>query len=126
MYKFSLSSRLWGFIPQSLQIGPRSTGDCRHLAHGEIKIRRRLQGFQLLLGLRDRLPQKPVPLSQQLRIAGIKFQQLLHIQQLGLGIAYLRIHALQGGLQLGSIAANLHRNALDPVRHQNHLPSKTA
>ena len=67
-----------------------------------------------------------MPLSQQLRIAGVKFQQLLHIPQLGLGIAYLRIDPFQGGLQLGSIAANLHRNALDPVRHQNHLPSKTA
>ena len=96
------------------------------IGEGSIRLlRRRLQSFQFLLDLRDCLPQKPVPLSQQLRIARVKFQQFLHIPQLGLGIAYFRIDPFQGGLQLGSIAANLHRNALDPVRHQDHLPSKT-
>ena len=43
---------------------------------------------------------------------------------LSLGIPNFRIYPLQGSLELRSIPANFHRNALNPIRHETHLPPK--
>ena len=79
-----------------------------------------LEGGQFLLGLGDGLTQQPVLLCQQLRIAGVQLQQLIHIPEAALGSGEGLVHILEGGGQFCGVAAYLDRDASDPsCTHKN-------
>ena len=69
-------------------------------------FRRFLQRVQLFLGGLDLLLERLVLLGQQFCIAGVHFQELVDILQLGLSVLDLGVDAFEGRFQLGSIAAD--------------------
>ena len=72
-----------------------------------------LQRLQLFLRLFDGVRQELMLLGKELRIAGIQFEQLLDILELGLGVFDLGIDALERGLEFCRISADLYGYALD-------------
>ena len=71
-----------------------------------------LQRVQLFLGGADLLLERLILLGEKLGIAGVHFEELVDILQLGLGVFYLRIDAFEGGFQLCGIAADFDCDAL--------------
>ena len=97
----------------------------RDVAVGKRLIRllcRCFQRFQLFFGSLHRIGEELVLLREQFRIGRIEFQQLLYILELRLRVLDVFIDTFQRLRQLGCIAADLDRDALDSVCHVVSLP----
>ena len=72
-----------------------------------------LQRLQLFLRLFDSVRQELMLLGKEFRVAGIQFEQLFDILELGLGVFDFSIDALERGLEFCRISADLNRNPFD-------------
>ena len=73
------------------------------------------EGVRLLLGGSDRICKQLVLLGEQFGVGRVKLQQFLHILELRLRVLDVFIDTFQRLRQLGCIAADLDRDALDSV-----------